>query len=265
MDIYKRFIGEGDPRVIHLPFMKAPTHVLGIMLLYLIAVRRGPQIMENYKPFKLKGVLLIYNAILVLLSVYIFKEALITAYLANYNLNCNLVDYSIDPLALRMANAMWWFFISKAIELLDTIFIILRKKSDQISFLHVYHHCTMLCFCWTGARYFPGGEAAFPMVLNCFVHVFMYSYYGLAAFGERLKPYLWWKRYLTQLQLLQFATGLLHLINLQYHNCQYPRFLKIVATMYVITLVILFGNFYFQTYIMKRTSKRNLQKPIKED
>ena len=33
----------------------------------------------------------------------------------------------------------------------------------------------------------------------------MYSYYFLASLGPRVRPYLWWKRYLTQLQLAQFA------------------------------------------------------------
>lgn len=43
----------------------------------------------------------------------------------------------------------------------------------------------------------------FPL-LNCFVHVIMYSYYALAALGPRVQKYLWWKKYLTQLQLAQF-------------------------------------------------------------
>ena len=37
---------------------------------------------------------------------------------------------------------------------------------------------------------------------NCLVHVFMYTYYGLAAMGPQLQPYLWWKRYLTEFQLV---------------------------------------------------------------
>ncbi|CAG2118166.1 unnamed protein product, partial [Medioppia subpectinata] len=33
----------------------------------------------------------------------------------------------------------------------------------------------------------------------------MYSYYLLSAFGPQIQPYLWWKRYITRLQLIQFA------------------------------------------------------------
>lgn len=31
----------------------------------------------------------------------------------------------------------------------------------------------------------------------------MYTYYGLAAIGPHMAPYLWWKRYLTQIQLVR--------------------------------------------------------------
>lgn len=38
-------------------------------------------------------------------------------------------------------------------------------------------------------------------VLNSLIHVIMYSYYALSAVPA-LRKYLWWKRYLTQMQLV---------------------------------------------------------------
>lgn len=38
--------------------------------------------------------------------------------------------------------------------------------------------------------------------MNAFIHVIMYMYYGLAACGPKFQKYLWWKRYLTILQLV---------------------------------------------------------------
>lgn len=40
----------------------------------------------------------------------------------------------------------------------------------------------------------------------------MYTYYLLASLGPRVRPYLWWKRYLTQLQLVQFGLVAVHII-----------------------------------------------------
>lgn len=40
-------------------------------------------------------------------------------------------------------------------------------------------------------------------MLNALVHVFTYLYYGLASLGPHLRPFLWWKRHLTILQLVR--------------------------------------------------------------
>ena len=37
---------------------------------------------------------------------------------------------------------------------------------------------------------------------NSFIHVLMYTYYGLSALGPHIAKYLWWKKYLTILQLV---------------------------------------------------------------
>ena len=39
-------------------------------------------------------------------------------------------------------------------------------------------------------------------LLNCFVHVLMYAYYGLSVFPS-LRKYLWWKNYLTIIQMVK--------------------------------------------------------------
>ncbi|KAL7987939.1 hypothetical protein Chor_006858 [Crotalus horridus] len=102
----------------------------------------------------------------------------------------------------QIAGALWWYYISKGIEYLDTIFFILRKKFNQISFLHVYHHFTMFTLWWVGIKWVAGGQAFFGAHINAFIHVVMYMYYGLAACGPKFHKYLWWKRYLTIMQLM---------------------------------------------------------------
>lgn len=47
-----------------------------------------------------------------------------------------------------------------------------------------------------------GGMGTFHALLNCVVHVFMYTYYGLSAMGPKYQKYLWWKKYLTTIQLV---------------------------------------------------------------
>ena len=57
-----------------------------------------------------------------------------------------------------MASVIWWYYFSKIIELLDTVFFILRKKNNQITFLHVYHHSTMVPLWWIGVKWYAGGS-----------------------------------------------------------------------------------------------------------
>jgi elongation of very long chain fatty acids protein 4 len=82
------------------------------------------------------------------------------------------------------------------------IFFALRKKEKQITVLHVFHHSTMFPYGWLGIKYVGGGQTFFLCMLNSLVHTVMYAYYMFAAFGPHMQPYLWWKKYLTQLQLV---------------------------------------------------------------
>lgn len=64
-----------------------------------------------------------------------------------------------------MANASWFYFVSKYVELLDTVFFVLRKKFNQVSVLHVYHHSTMLWTSWIAVKYTPGGHCTFKYII----------------------------------------------------------------------------------------------------
>ncbi|KAL8581430.1 hypothetical protein ACOMHN_004315 [Nucella lapillus] len=156
-----------------------------------------------------------------------------------------------------MLNVCWWYYISKYIEVLDTVFFVVRKKNSQITFLHVYHHATMIPFWWLAASFVPGGRTFFHPLLNTGIHVLMYTYYGLAALGPKLQPFLWWKKYLTTLQLIQFVLIGLHVSYSLFFqpDCPYSKPLELLALAYAIILIILFANFYRQAYVRKQQHK----------
>ena len=47
-----------------------------------------------------------------------------------------------------------------------------------------------------------GGFGTFHSMLNSFIHLVMYTYYGLAALGPKYQKYLWWKKYMTKMQIV---------------------------------------------------------------
>lgn len=66
-----------DPRVSNWPLMDSPIPTVLIVLLYLYGVIIfGPRMMVNRKPFKLRGVLVAYNAFQVVFSLGMMYEVI---------------------------------------------------------------------------------------------------------------------------------------------------------------------------------------------
>lgn len=245
-----------DPRVKDWPLMSSPLPTLAICLTYAFVVKiAGPKFMEKRKPFELKRTLLIYNAIQVVFSAWLFREALYAGWFSTYSFRCQPVDYSWSDHALRVAAGCWWYYFSKFTEFLDTIFFVMRKKNDHVNKLHVIHHGIMPLSTWFGVKFTPGGHSTFFGMLNTFVHIVMYTYYLLAALGPKVQPYLWWKKYLTVLQMVQFILILVHAFQLLFIECNYPRAFVWFIGLHAVMFYFLFKDFYNQAYKGKKDRK----------
>ena len=129
----------------------------------------------------------------------------------------------------------------------------LRKKNNQVTFLHVYHHTLMAAGGFVYIKLFHGGgQPTLLGILNSFVHVVMYSYYFLTSYKPGLKNILWFKRHITELQMIQFAILFLHLTIPFLTECQFSRTIAGFFMGQNIFMLFLFGDFYFRTYIMKK-------------
>ncbi|GCC27171.1 elongation of very long chain fatty acids protein 4a isoform X1 [Chiloscyllium punctatum] len=257
LEFYRWSLIIADKRVENWTFMQSPLPTLAVSSLYLLFVWLGPKWMNNREPFQLRSLLIFYNFGMVILNFYIFKELFFAARAAGYSYICQTVNYTDDVNEVRIASALWWYYVSKGIEYLDTVFFILRKKFNQVSFLHVYHHFTMFTLWWIGIKWVAGGQSFFGAHMNAVIHIVMYLYYGLAACGPQFQKYLWWKRYLTILQLVQFHVTIGHTAYSLYIDCPFPRWMHWALIAYAISFIILFANFYYQTY---REPKKELIK-----
>lgn len=66
---------KSDPRTTNWPLMSSPFPTIAISLAYAFFVKvLGPKLMENRKPFQLRGILVVYNFIQVIFSSWIFYE-----------------------------------------------------------------------------------------------------------------------------------------------------------------------------------------------
>merc|ERR1719193_2826777 len=111
---YHYFIHHRDKRADNLPLMNSSMPTIFICSLYAILVFYGP-------------------------SFYVSGD---------YSWLCEPVDYSTNEQAIRALNMSWCFYISKLVDMLDTLFFVVQKKFSHLSFLHVVHHGFMPLHTW---------------------------------------------------------------------------------------------------------------------
>ncbi|KAJ3269183.1 hypothetical protein HDV01_001694 [Terramyces sp. JEL0728] len=135
------------------------------------------------KPFNLKFPLALWN---LLLSVFSFAGFIFTfpALLMSIQSLGFKNSICLDPKQgwAKGTTGLWvcLFIYSKVPELVDTVFIVLRKK--PLIFLHWYHHATVLLYCWHSYANNVGIGLYF-VAMNYGVHAVMYFYYFMQAVG----------------------------------------------------------------------------------
>ncbi|XP_033164539.1 elongation of very long chain fatty acids protein F [Drosophila mauritiana] len=257
------FLGKSPPDPVRLPLLASHKPVLMVLATYLLFVKIvGPKIMRHRKPFDLRGLIkgynimqIVYNVIMCFFAVHFMLGP------GDYNFRC------IQNLPSDHEYKTWerWltysYFFNKLLDLLETVFFVLRKKDRQISFLHVFHHMYMLYFSFMYLYYYGyGGHGFFMCFFNVVVHIMMYSYYYQSSLNRDSKGDLWWKKYITIVQLIQFGIVLGHSIyTLKQPDCPSARFSATCAGTISVVFIILFSNFYFHAYIRpKKTKQKNI-------
>ncbi|KAL1449039.1 hypothetical protein WDU94_000277 [Cyamophila willieti] len=157
-----------------------------------------------------------------------------------------------DEKANNIVDIFYLTYLIKMSELVETVFFVLRKKFNQVSNLHLYHHVSTLLIVWWGARLYPGGIALFPILLNCIVHIIMYAYYLVSNFGPkwqaRMAPI---KPYITIVQMAQFVLLIAMCCNLlsPYYCKEGPQGFGYVFAPNVGLVFFLFYRFFKRTYL----------------
>lgn len=247
-----------DPRVDNWLFMSSVWPVVACCFLYYMTVRVwGPRFMKHREPYEITKIMLIYNFIQTVFSGWLFIRACYLWFGGSYNWNCEPVDYSQNPTALAALDMTWWYHFSKYVDYLDSFFFVLRKKYSHLSTLHVVHHGIMPFTTWWGIKFVGGGHTTFCGFLNMGIHTVMYFYYFLAALGPQMQKYLWWKRYLTTMQMVQFFAFTLHAVQPIFIDCGFPPFYCFIILGHGAMFFAMFANFYVQAYLKKGEKKKN--------
>jgi len=214
---------------------------LKLVLVYLTMVALAGWWTRRTKPAQLNTLMVVYNTAIVSLSTVccgLFLRALV--------LCPHLYGKTRDP-SVEAASRLYWQL--KMAQLLDTVFMVLRHKSRQISPLHVYHHVSIVLLTDYYHHLAPWPAFLLPATLNAATHVCLYTYYGLSSLGVSLSHK--WRRRLTELELCQFAVGLVHCTvgYLRHGFCVY-------SMVYGVSMTAMFANFYTRAYVLRRKERK---------
>ncbi|CAG0915462.1 unnamed protein product [Notodromas monacha] len=156
--------------------------------LYLASVALGMRLMKaRGKPFDLRNALVAWNTGLAVFSICgSLRMVALLELVYDKGMRFALMH---EGYAQCRGQCMWaiLFLLSKFVELGDTAFIVLRRR--PVTFLHVYHHSTVLVFTYWMGSITTSGLLPQYMAINYFIHSIMYSYYACMAYGIRVpKP-----------------------------------------------------------------------------
>ncbi|EDQ85242.1 uncharacterized protein MONBRDRAFT_29385 [Monosiga brevicollis MX1] len=215
---------------------------------YLVFIGAFTLYMKQREPFNPTTFMRLYNASCVILAgavCYGMVEYCIRYQFISFVGNPDMIKRNTEA-GRHLHFYCWLYYIQKFWEFLDTVIFIARKSWRQVTFLHIYHHCSITIVTRSFIVYGLSGDLAWPSFLNALVHVFMYSHYLCATF----KIKTWWKPFLTQMQLVQFlailAQALLGIFGGPGYS--YPEWIKLMLAFYMCTMLYLFGSFYIKSY-----------------
>uniref|UniRef100_A0A1B6KN03 Elongation of very long chain fatty acids protein n=1 Tax=Graphocephala atropunctata TaxID=36148 RepID=A0A1B6KN03_9HEMI len=243
-----------DPRTVNYPMISTPFVIVAIVIVYNVFVQcLGPWWMAGRKPYNLRPIIILYDFIQIMINFWmVFTILRATFWTGKYNIFCQPVETGTSPEEILIMDTVYCYFLTKILDLVDTVFLFLSKKSGHVSFLHLYHHGGMVVCGWIGVKYVPGGQAVFFGALNGFVHGVMYTYYLLAALKYLDNRHIFWKRTLTQLQMLQFGLMTLHQVSAIYCDCGFPWFISFCVLPQQLFMFLLFADFYRKAYLKKK-------------
>ncbi|KIJ21750.1 hypothetical protein PAXINDRAFT_165152 [Paxillus involutus ATCC 200175] len=252
VDILPKYLTQYIPGTTPLSTWPVVSLTLASYLAVIFGIR---ELMKDRPPQKLNSLFRVHNAFLslgsaLLLALMAEEVASVWIKSGTYDTMCNETSWTPRLEFYYMIN---YYF--KYIELFDTVFLAMKKK--PLAFLHVFHHSATALLCFTQLN----GKTSVSWVvigLNLLVHVIMYYYYYATAGGARI----WWKKYLTSMQITQFVIDLFVVYFGTYQHFAYARFpyfphiancagtesAALLGCGLLSSYLVLFIKFYIETY-----------------
>lgn len=232
------------------------SYTFHLSAVYIAVIFLVKYLMRDRKPFSLQTPLAVWNALLAVASALAFarlsKDVInsVTQY-GSYESVC--VTRSIDDGVYPLWTLI--FIVGKPLELMDTVFIVLRKR--ELIFLHWYHHVASMIYAFYSVQGTVSTGRWFSW-MNSFAHTLMYTYYSLNAM--RIRPPKYVSMMITFLQTSQMAVGC-YVNYLAYRYKSAGLYCAVSDTNFLASVAIyfshfvLFTKFFYDAYLTKKRKK----------
>ncbi|XP_024039270.1 elongation of fatty acids protein 3-like [Citrus clementina] len=134
----------------HFLILSILTYLSLTFILYHTSTSTSPPSSPFIGPHILKPITAVHNLTLLLLSLIMAVGCTLSIILHLPHLHCTLCF----PPTISPSGPLFFypyiFYLSKILQFLDTLLIILSNSVQRLTFLHVYHHATVvvMCFLW---------------------------------------------------------------------------------------------------------------------
>lgn len=225
-----------------------------VVAIYIITIFGIKHLMRERRAFELKYPLFLWNLSLAIFSI-IGTLRVVPELVFKYN-TLGLMGSYCDQTGTRGVSGFWFFLfcISKIPEMIDTLFIVLRKK--PLVFIHYFHHletATVSFFIYSSSL----GVFRWFATMNFAIHSVMYSYYALSAIGRRPSNKI--AMFITLSQVTQMFVGtyvtVMALANNNDTTCRGNLVTLRAALATYAIYAVLFTDYFVKSYFGKKSRK----------